>query len=885
MGNRSESQTASPDLRRSPSPSREAPASAQRGAALLARYGGASGPTGVAALASTGSPTSLASFMGGKAAGPRLGKLAGDGKSAPPEAFLIDQSRHALPGMTRTSSSGTEGQKPLAAFLAARADKSGAARSATVPTPSASLAQSSPASTTTFAQARQAMVSANSNQEDFQPVAVSKPTRSSTSERWQRESHEPQAQARAQPELKGQYASQYASSPSPSATFSSTSPTRTSIQLTSPYQQESSAPPISTPSYPRSASPTKFTNLPSPAAGWERNASPVKNASPPKVARTLSETKFERPSSPIKNAHSPTRSSNQEIEAPPSLSTHQYGVASPVRNSSGTTAPFSPLSASTSSPAFSTAPASDRAPTASLTRLNAKKMVGQRIREAQERAQASGGFVDTSLSPIRSPPARSAVKGRWPEVSSSSPSLGTQLNSVPSDGKAWLPGRLGTALPGLTRAKSGDEVQNNPSIVPTRSSTVPVLARPPPSQIEADTYAPPVRLPGMGGETLPQAFSRSSNRTPSPTKQVAALPTELIAATPSESRSQATPLQHVSKSRARPPKRTDVSKTVTASEPVTQAVAQEEAPSSIQAPLSAVETPVSVESINRRSLYQNGDTEPTASTHDTISSEPAPPPKRPVSSYISQWEEVTSSSDQPSSRNESESLSHINVEPALSSTPSFPNPHQEKATEEPSPSLETRQIVRNVQEESLSNSVPTKTNARRVNRTLEKVGPISFDRSALLSLAKRPILTSPSSTISLEVLSISSDGTTTTLPLQDARIVYEKDIRMILHRFKASNGLVSTSLHLIVGTPSTSIGNSEPSLNEAVEARISELSKRFNAQVERSESPETVMLLGGLLIKRDGSGKTYDDGDTAMYNVRAWNQAVYIDQVPLVSWI
>ena len=121
----------SPTLERSlASPTMQSsPVMQSRSNALLDRYGGASGPTGVAKPGTQGQSVSLASFMGGKATGPRLGKLAGDGRNAPPEADLIDTSRHALPGLAsgrpnagqHTSSTSGMGASPLASFLEARA--------------------------------------------------------------------------------------------------------------------------------------------------------------------------------------------------------------------------------------------------------------------------------------------------------------------------------------------------------------------------------------------------------------------------------------------------------------------------------------------------------------------------------------------------------------------------------------------------------------------------------------------------------------------------------------------------------------------------------------------------------------------------------------------
>ena len=70
-----------------------------RSAALHARYG-ENGPTGHASMDGAKGPVSLSAFIGGKANGPRLGHLAGDGRGPPPEAaFAADVDVRALVGM------------------------------------------------------------------------------------------------------------------------------------------------------------------------------------------------------------------------------------------------------------------------------------------------------------------------------------------------------------------------------------------------------------------------------------------------------------------------------------------------------------------------------------------------------------------------------------------------------------------------------------------------------------------------------------------------------------------------------------------------------------------------------------------------------------------
>ncbi|KAL9935857.1 hypothetical protein V8E36_005434 [Tilletia maclaganii] len=140
---------------------------ANNSANVLSRYGGQAGPTGATfAPAAGASPVSLANFIGGRAAGPRLGKLQGDGRSAPPEAetFFRDYPTSpndisgtsparrgiALPGLASPPPPGeaATNNKPLAAFLAARANALGGSSSSTTgtaPSASPSIAQAAPA--------------------------------------------------------------------------------------------------------------------------------------------------------------------------------------------------------------------------------------------------------------------------------------------------------------------------------------------------------------------------------------------------------------------------------------------------------------------------------------------------------------------------------------------------------------------------------------------------------------------------------------------------------------------------------------------------------------------------------------------------------------------
>ncbi len=142
----------------------------------------------------------------------------------------------------------------------------------------------------------------------------------------------------------------------------------------------------------------------------------------------------------------------------------------------------------------------DRLPTASLSRLSAKKMVGQRIKEAQLRDTTAQQEADSMQvgSTGRSVPSSPAVRDRWPPA--------TQGNASPirtnfderKGGAPWSPTKYGNALPGLAGRSPTKEVGSSP----WQSSS------PKKTEIVAEPRAEPVRLPGMGASVSP--FARSA---------------------------------------------------------------------------------------------------------------------------------------------------------------------------------------------------------------------------------------------------------------------------------------------------------------------------------------------------------------------------------------
>ena len=471
----------------------------KRANSLLARYGGQYGPTGVAAGPKTASdsPVSLANFMGGRAAGPRLGKLAGDGKSAPPEADLIHESRRVpLPGMAANSG------RSLASFLEERADATNNRR-----TPGASPA--SPVKET---------------------VAPSSPGKASSPAKYSFTSAE-----------LGRPSSNTAST-SVFAPQAPSSPKKAYLDLIE--KQNASTAPTSasaSPVIPRASSPSKFhrftggneSNTTSPLLG--RPASPVKDTLATSLllndaASSLSsEMRSSRPL-PIPNARSQSYSSDsperkdaatspfkpEDIQGSVAAAVTQAqtkpdaGLGKGWSRSTTEQADIAPSQASSRSTSLANSElaGADRIPTASLSRLSAKKMVGQRIKEAQLRdfnAQKESDSMQVG-STGRSVPSSPAVRDRWPPaIQTNASPVRSSTDERKAGGTPWSPTKYGNALPGL----AGRSPTKEASPRPWQSSSSPKK-----NEIVAEPRAEPIRLPGLGASASPFAhFAENRSRT------------------------------------------------------------------------------------------------------------------------------------------------------------------------------------------------------------------------------------------------------------------------------------------------------------------------------------------------------------------------------------
>lgn len=504
----------------------------KRANSLLARYGGQYGPTGVAAgpKGPSDSPVSLANFMGGRAAGPRLGKLSGDGKSAPPEAELIHESRRVpLPGLAPNSG------RSLASFLEERAEATGHRRPAA----------GSPASPV------KELVSpgkANSPAKYlFTPAELGRPSSN----------------------VDSTGASAFASPAPPS-------PKKAYLDL---IEKQNASVPTSTPTspaIPRASSPSKFHRFPGADSSTtspllDRPASPVKGASGPSssVHVATSPTPNDNPlrtSRPlaIPNSGSQTHSYHgsperkdastspfklEDIRGPASVTAttaqyktdHNLGKAW-TQSTEEAVAPALQVSSRSNSFANSELVGADRMPTASLSRLSAKKMVGQRIKEAQLRdvvAQKESDSMQVGT-PGRSVPSSPAVRDRWPPAIQTSAAAVHLAHEERKTDSPWSPTKYGNALPGLANRSPTKETGLTPWQSPSAKKT----------DMVAEPRAEPIRLPGMGGSVSPFArFAENRSRT----EDAIVLPDSTSVANASSNSDQV--LSSLTKARARGPVR------------------------------------------------------------------------------------------------------------------------------------------------------------------------------------------------------------------------------------------------------------------------------------------------------------------------------------------
>ncbi|KDN46986.1 hypothetical protein K437DRAFT_246229 [Tilletiaria anomala UBC 951] len=665
-----------------------------------ATAGGLKGHAGVSpspTCASAG-PVSLANFIGGKASGPRLGKLVGDGCNQPPEAALAvgageRDSRGkpiALPGMAGqaagaglasfmkdhlppgTASPWTTVANSSAAFGSRGIGTSSSAgvssirtRSRSPEKPRAAVPPVASTISPTFASTATTTYIRNSGSLSFSnspshaaPALGTSPSRSGSVPYPSSSPAKVQGMSWSERGIPSSSVVGGGSSPCLGAAARSPGKSDLALLATSPGKNSSYFPfsvatatipgkygtssspahgnSVISPSTVSAASPAKEGNsfptsgvtasgrLATSPGNFESSArsssetarSPVKESFclVPPDRSPVTETMLLKSFSPVRASTSPAAAplSSLEVDSTPRGATDVPAWKAALlanRSNSGAEAGNSSSAAFTTSvkpssspsissnangpPAFATSHV-ERAPTASLTRLSAKKMVGQRLREAKAResqgGSASGGAAAPSSStasvsgapspalPVNAP----GLKDRWPaarfhggggavqkDMPLASPTVLPQAAPAATEQyllkKAWTPGKIATALPALAGIPLGGAsgearpFQQRRSRSPDKRGDV--------SNERSDL--PPVRLPGLGGAVSPFAAARatSSSKGVSMTEAApidAPMSTEADdtadSSTPKASASTAVPaaepLASLTKGRAKGPKRT-----------------------------------------------------------------------------------------------------------------------------------------------------------------------------------------------------------------------------------------------------------------------------------------------------------------------------------------
>ncbi|KAG8936879.1 hypothetical protein FRC02_010741 [Tulasnella sp. 418] len=154
--------------------------------------------------------------------------------------------------------------------------------------------------------------------------------------------------------------------------------------------------------------------------------------------------------------------------------------------------------------------------------------------------------------------------------------------------------------------------------------------------------------------------------------------------------------------------------------------------------------------------------------------------------------------------------------------------------------------------------------------------PSVIDVEAILA-SRNPYVPPPDhQTISVEVLSIVGN---TSIPItSNPHIFHDVEVRAIIHRIKSkSSGLVTTRVFGWRGRMAQ-VG--------ATEARkLGELATRFGSNlipcIQGSESEEFVRILGGVMVTRQGPRELWSAENTSMHCVRELHGCIFIEQVEL----
>ncbi|KAF8161209.1 hypothetical protein B0H34DRAFT_796031 [Crassisporium funariophilum] len=172
----------------------------------------------------------------------------------------------------------------------------------------------------------------------------------------------------------------------------------------------------------------------------------------------------------------------------------------------------------------------------------------------------------------------------------------------------------------------------------------------------------------------------------------------------------------------------------------------------------------------------------------------------------------------------------------------------------------------------------TNYNVQNVKSVVHHDVPLpDIDISGLLKPRLRAWKRSPDTqSVSVEVLIIT--GTTATPLSRFLDVFYDSEILAIIDRTKSkSTGLVSTSIWCWLGKRSI--------LGDREDKKVQELAKRYGTKAiivqQLAETSELIQILGGRLAIRQGTRTHWSPENTTMHLVRSLNDTIVIDELDL----
>ncbi|KAL4260612.1 Gelsolin-like domain-containing protein [Pleurotus pulmonarius] len=208
-------------------------------------------------------------------------------------------------------------------------------------------------------------------------------------------------------------------------------------------------------------------------------------------------------------------------------------------------------------------------------------------------------------------------------------------------------------------------------------------------------------------------------------------------------------------------------------------------------------------------------------------------------------------------------------------------PLPEETTPTPTPA---GSLIRHAKDSSKTSATSTSNAGDEMNKPSGAVEIYSetdeplplVDVAALANRTKRATLSTDFQTISVDVIAIS--GNTSTTITQDPSIFYDSEVLAVVHRCKVkSTGLVSSTVWGWQGK------RSQP--GEKEENKLHDFARRYGTALkyvhQYREPSELVHILGGQMIIRQGTRAHWSAENTCMHLVRLSDGVIFIDELDL----